>query len=330
MATPPTTVSVALATFNGASYLREQLESILAQTRLPDEVIISDDHSTDDTVEIVKSYRARAKQLGVVWKVVTNRKPAGVAANFRNALSHCTGELIALSDQDDWWLPNKLAALERHFLGKPSLLMVHSDAQLVDEAGKPLNMRVLESLRITQGEKSNLESGRAIRAVVRRNLVTGSTAMLRRELVDLAGQVPAGWLHDEWWALVAASQGALLLDPEVYQHYRQHGSNEVGATRSGWQRLMERFSEPQELFRSRHRTRHEGLEAYLNSSMWKGTAEANALLRGRFEHYRWQASLPASRIARLGPILVALIRGDYSRYRRGAFDAMRDLLQPAN
>ena len=328
--TPPR-IGVALATYNGERFLRTQLESILAQTRLPDEIVVSDDQSSDNSLAIVHDVLdGPCAREGITLTVVVHDNPSGAAANFANALAHCSADLVALCDQDDVWHPHKLDSLAAHFEDDPNLLLVHSDANLIDENGQLLGMGVLESLRITAGEKSDLVSGQGIRALVRRNLVTGQTVMLRGELVDQAGAIPDGWVHDEWWALVAASQDGLLLDPGVYQDYRQHGANEIGADKSGWQKLRERFAEPQEEFRARHRLRHDGLEKYLDSKLWRGTSEAERLLRGRIDHYRWQASLPGARLARIGPVCGRIIRGDYRRFRRGLFDATRDLVQPAS
>ena len=322
-------VAVALATFNGARFIDTQLRSIFDQTRLPDEIVISDDGSTDDTLKIARSFRQEAKRKGIALSVVSRKGAPGVAANFSHAVAKTTAELIALADQDDVWLPSKIESLATLLESDDSLVMVHSDAELVDEVGQPIGLGVLESLRITGGEKHNLMTGHGIRALTRRNLVTGSTSMIRRELVAKAGAIPEGWLHDEWWALVAAQTDGLLLDSRVFQSYRQHSDNQVGATQSGWARLMERFGEPQSVFRERHRVRHEGLRHFLSSASWSGTPEARKLLEGRLHHYSWQATLPAVRMARIISILGAFARGDYAKYRRGAFDAMRDLFQPS-
>ena len=328
MTTDPHSLSVVMATFNGEAFIEAQVESILSQTRLPDEIVVSDDGSTDNTLAIVNRMKAHTPP-SVSWQVVSNTTPLGVAGNFLSAARLATGDLLALADQDDWWVPGKLRTLERSLLAADALL-VHSDAELVDEAGHLLGMSVTDSLRMTRGERRGLIAGRGLPQLVRRNLVTGHTVLMRRGVVDLAGEIPPGWLHDEWWALIAAAHGRVVLCPEILGHYRQHEINQVGATRSGFARLRERFAEPQEAFRARHRIRHEGLGDYLvkrSASVPKASAR---LLRGRIAHYTWQSTLPASRLRRVGPVLWRVVTGDYRRFRRGIFDALRDLLQPGH
>ena len=322
----PHTLSVVMATFNGEAFIDAQLRSILEQTRLPDEIVITDDGSADRTLAIIKRLRASAPS-SVSWRVLENKTPRGPAGNFLAGATAATGDLIALADQDDWWVPGKLRTLENLLLSKEALL-VHSDAELVDETGRLLGLSVTDSLRMTRGERRGLVAGRGLAQLVRRNLVTGHTVLMRKSVVDLAGDIPDGWLHDEWWALIAAAHGRVVLCPEILGHYRQHSINQVGATHSGWQRLMERFGEPQEEFRARHRIRHEGVVNYLEGAGRSLPERSRRLLRGRIAHYTWQATLPSSRVLRLGPIVWRVMSGNYHRYRRGIFDALRDLMQP--
>lgn len=328
MGDAPPTVSVVLATYQGGRFLADQLASILAQTVLPDQIVVSDDGSTDDTLAIVERYRRQSPPT-VTWTVVSRNGSDGPAGNFAHGVSLATSVLVALCDQDDRWRENKIEVLRDILFGNARLMMVHSDADLIDEDGVPLGMTVLQSLRITGAERRNLSSGRGLRALVRRNLVTGQTVMMRKTLAEVAGPIPPGWLHDEWWALVAASHRGIQLFPASLQDYRQHAHNQVGATRSGLARLFERFSEPQGAFRARHLTRHEGLADYLDTHRGEIPADSITLLEGRLAHYRWQAKLRRPRIARFFPILGRLVTGSYHRYRRGAFDALRDFLQPA-
>jgi glycosyltransferase involved in cell wall biosynthesis len=326
MTPTPRSLSVVMATFNGEAFIEAQLDSILCQTRLPDEIVICDDGSTDDTLAIVKRMKAQAPS-SVSWQVVSNKTSLGVAGNFSHAATLATCDLIALADQDDWWVPGKLRTLEET-LNAQDAILVHSDAELVDEAGNLLGMSVTDSLRMTSGERRGLIAGRGLAQLVRRNLVTGHTVLMRRGVVDLAGDIPPGWLHDEWWALIAAAHGRVVLCPQILGHYRQHEINQVGATRSGLARLMERFGEPQDDFRARHRTRHDGLLAFLEKHESSLPTSSTRLLRGRIAHYAWQATLPASRLLRVGPVLWRVVTGNYHRYRRGIFDALRDLMQP--
>lgn len=106
MAAPKLSISVAMCTYNGSAFLQEQLDSIAAQTRLPDELVICDDGSSDSTVDIVERFAH-----GVSFRVQLFRNPQnlGSTRNFEQAMRLCTGDLIALSDQDDVWMPEKLA-----------------------------------------------------------------------------------------------------------------------------------------------------------------------------------------------------------------------------
>jgi glycosyltransferase involved in cell wall biosynthesis len=116
-------VGVALATYNGGRFLRDQLHSLSAQTRLPDHVVISDDASTDDTVSIAEDFRSRFPGRVDILRAETGRGPL---ANFLRATEACEAEIIAFCDQDDIWLPSKLAVCESAMGATPSWAAVHS------------------------------------------------------------------------------------------------------------------------------------------------------------------------------------------------------------
>ena len=130
-------ISIAMATYNGERYVREQLESLSAQTRLPDELVVTDDGSTDGTLEILRAF-ARAAPFPV--RVYPGERNLGYTRNFLKAARLCTGDWIAFCDQDDVWLPEKLATIERYAASGGTLLIVHS-AESVDRTLTPTGVR---------------------------------------------------------------------------------------------------------------------------------------------------------------------------------------------
>ncbi len=126
-------ISVALCTYNGERFLQKQLDSIANQTRLPDEMVVCDDRSTDRTVAMVREFQASAS-----WpvRVFENEHNLGSAANFERAIGLCSGDLIALSDQDDIWYPNRLARSEQELTAHAEAGLVFSDADVIDDQGR--------------------------------------------------------------------------------------------------------------------------------------------------------------------------------------------------
>jgi len=316
-------VSVVVCTYNGERFLAEQLQSILDQTHPPDDIIVSDDGSSDSTLEIVAEFSSRdsgAKKPQ--WTVRSRKKPLGVAGNFASALTKARGEFVALADQDDVWEPNRLERGLARF--RDGVLLVHSDATLIDEVGHPIGS-LMSALRLTNGERRSLLSGTGLDALLRRNLVTGATTMIRASLLQQALPIPEGWVHDEWLALVAAAQVGVVFFEESLIRYRQHGGNEIGAAKTNLDEATRRLSETRSDFFSRKLLRNSGISRLLEQKPnWLG-AEARAALAGKLEFDRWRSQLPAQRWGRLGPVVMRWAQGDYGTFARGYLDVIRDL-----
>ena len=124
----PLTISIALCTYHGERFLQEQLDSFLQQTRLPDELVVCDDGSTDLTVPILEAFGVQAP---FPVRLSINSQNLGFTKNFEKAISLCRGEIIAMSDQDDVWLPEKLEKFEQVFVNRPQLGYVFCNAQVV-------------------------------------------------------------------------------------------------------------------------------------------------------------------------------------------------------
>jgi glycosyltransferase involved in cell wall biosynthesis len=224
-------VSVALCTCNGASYLREQLDSILAQTRPVAEIVVGDDASTDETREILLDYAARCPAR---FRLHLHPERLGTVDNFGFVLAQCGGRVIFLSDQDDVWKPRKVETMLARF-DDPHAMLVFTDGRLIDAAGTPMASTLWKAWRFDWATRLRWKrSSAAVRDLVHNhNKVTGATAALRRELLDdcLPIRVPPGYWHDAWLALHAAAHGGLRYMAEPLIDYRVHGGQQIGITR---------------------------------------------------------------------------------------------------
>jgi len=220
-------VSVCLATFNGAAYLAEQLDSLARQTAPPDELVVSDDASTDDTMAVLERFAARAP---FPVRLHANALNIGYADNFLRAAAMCRGDYIAFCDQDDVWRPTKLevclATLER----TQAVLCVHT-ATLVDSRLQPID-RFPQGIR-EEGLTGPLQAPPMI-------TYYGFTQVFRRTLLEHLPpeQRPEDNLHpgrrmahDRWITVLANVFGTTATLPEPLVLYRQHPANASGPQR---------------------------------------------------------------------------------------------------
>jgi glycosyltransferase involved in cell wall biosynthesis len=205
---PAMRISIALASYNGARFIGEQLQSFAAQTRLPDELVICDDGSSDGTVAIAEAFAARAP---FAVRIERNTQNLGLNANFAKAMSLTTGDVILISDQDDIWYPEKIAAIEAALAADPSKPSLIHDEHIVGPDGEQLEGTILERVRRAgYGD---------------RYLVAGNCTAHRRELLPLLLPIPAGDNYDGWFARVTVLLGLRQLLEGPLQLYRRHGGN---------------------------------------------------------------------------------------------------------
>lgn len=330
-------VSVALCTYNGAAYVGEQVASILAQSRPVDELVLSDDASSDDTVALVRAALAEHNEAEhntgahrVKLRVLENRVALGVTANFEQAVSATTGDFIALSDQDDVWHPDKIATLLAVFAAQPDALLAFSNARLVDGSGTPLGRSLFSTLSMTSAEKHQLREGPAFDALLGRNLVTGTTVVFRRDLLDIALPFAPDWVHDEWLAALAAASGGLRMVEQQLVDYRQHGANQIGASSLSLGQKIGRVTEGRTERNARLLARSRELADRIENSAARFAPGVLPQTRAKVAHEELRSSLPASRLRRVAPVARELFSGRYRRYGRGLLDAGRDLVQPAS
>lgn len=329
VAQSPARISVALGTHNGERFVAEQIDSILAQTRPVDEIVLSDDASTDTTVEIVERAVAEHRERegsAPELVVLRNDPPLRVTKNFEQALLATTGDLVALCDQDDVWHPERIERLSARF-EDPKVLLVFSNARQVDSAGAYLGHDLFEAIAMSPAERSLVESGRIYQQFMRRNLATGATVMLRRSLVEVAVPFPEAWLHDEWLAVIAAAHDGVRMHDETLTDYRQHENNQVGMVKIATARKFRMFAQPRTERNLRLYLRARALAARI-SDINGVPADYVAAAQEKYLFEQARQRYPEARLLRLGPILRQLRLGRYARYGTGLKDAIRNLLQP--
>ncbi|MDM0028708.1 glycosyltransferase family 2 protein [Variovorax saccharolyticus] len=324
-------LSVALCTHNGAQFIGEQVRSICLQSLPPTEIVLSDDASTDGCVAIaeatLEACRSERPGLAIELRVIRNVPALRVTKNFEQAVRACSGELIALSDQDDVWHPERLARMAARFEQRPDLLLLHTDARLVDSALKDLGQSLFHALEVKPFELAWIHEGRAFDVFLRRNLVTGATTLFRRSLLEQALDFPKEWLHDEWLGIVASAIGRVdVLEDELIE-YRQHESNQIGARRDTF------LGKVRKALASRgttHQDRARKAELLLERLRSLGDRVAPATIQKlseKLEHQRFRAALPPSRLARCVPVLREAMTGRYEKFGRGTRGVVRDLFE---
>ena len=207
-------ISVCMATFNGERFIKEQIESILIQLGSDDELIISDDNSTDATIAII------GKFVDDRIRLITNQGVKSVTYNFENALRNSSGDLIFLSDQDDVWFPKKIETMKHH-LSKYDLVM--SNCNFIDEKGESMNCSFFDKFHSGPGVLKNFL----------KNTFLGNCMAFRRSVLDRALPFPFE-IHratqyqiyqDVWLGLLANSLFNVVFIPEKLSGFRRHLNN---------------------------------------------------------------------------------------------------------
>ena len=202
-------ISLALATYNGERYIKEQLESLINQTRLIDEFIISDDCSTDDTVKIAEDTLSRAK---VNFKIYKSEENLGCYRNFEKALKSCSGDIIFLSDHDDIWFPNKVEKHFKYHIKNPDSYAITTNCIISDSNLNTFGTTKMDNL-ISVGKSY-------------KSFVMGCCCSFKRDFIDLALPFPEYFSgHDNWLCELADSEDKRFYINETLQFYRQHTKN---------------------------------------------------------------------------------------------------------
>ena len=323
----PSTITVALCTYQGAQYLPQQLHSLLVQQRIPNEIVVFDDASKDGTWELLQAFASHAATLGVQVAIHSNPANIGYVANFTKALLAARGELIFLCDQDDVWHADKISRFADEFERRPDLLMLHSDADLVDKEGQSLNCKLFGAFEVSREELNGVHDGEAFKVLVKRNIVTGATMAIRRSVIANGFAVPNGWIHDEWLAMVAATQGCVDCLETATIDYRQHGNNQVGARPRGFIERVTGGSVSRADFMARMLARTQSLMDQAASGQLALSAPELHLLSQRLRHAQLRANLPPTTMSRITSVLGEYQSGRYGEFGNGLRSMLSDLFK---
>lgn len=312
-------VSVVLVTYQGARWVGPQAASIATQTRLPDEVVVADDGSTDDTV--ARALEALAPVADRV-RVLPTDAHLGLTPNVERGLRAATGDVLVLADQDDVWLPHKLAAVER-WAGADRTGGVFSDGWIIDADGLRTGDRLWARAGWDRRRRTRWRRD-PLGVLLRQPLVTGAAMALRREALGLLLPLPeVGW-HDYAMSLLLAATSGLTMIDEPLIEYRLHGANTAGLRpRSRRDRVLSREAQQSNL--RGQVVLFEVLGARLAAS---GSAPTARRMAAKAATLRRRAALPDARLRRVGGVARLTATGDYHRYAQGWASAARDLFWP--
>lgn len=224
-------ISVCLATYNGERYLAQQLQSVLDQSFRDLEIVVSDDGSTDRTRDILNEFAARDPRI----RILPPGPRLGMQKNFERAITASTAQYIAPCDQDDFWLPEKLAALYAH-LQEKSVALVYCDSAYIDEDDQPLDSSLL-------AERFKIE-GHDPFMFAFFNCVSGHAMLFDRSLLSHALPFPDDPFYDWWIGAVAAATGGIAALDRPLVNYRQHETSITADLRANESIQTDRFFRP--------------------------------------------------------------------------------------
>jgi glycosyltransferase involved in cell wall biosynthesis len=313
-----------MCTFNGERFLGSQLESIAAQDRPPDELVICDDGSTDGTEEIVREF---SRRVPFSTRFVTNEKNLGTTKNFEKAISLCLGAIVVLADQDDVWYRHKLSRMEKVFFESPAVVAVFSDADLIDADSKTLRVSLWDSYLFDGSERTMFGNGHAIHVLTKHHIVTGATLAFRKKLFDILA--PFDDFHDRWLGFLLAACGQFELILEPLMQYRRHQGQQIGPGSLTFGEQIAQIRKTDANFYLREIERfhklHERLEK--QKSRFKYAEPAQKQIEGKISHLERRVQLPEASVARFPKVIRDIIRGDYWRYSAGWKSVAKDLAQ---
>ena len=322
-------ISIAMATFEGRKFIEKQFESLLQQTRLPDEIIIYDDASSDDTVSILKDLKKRAPFR---VEIIQGSKNLGVNTAFFTALAACNGTYIFFCDQDDVWEPKKIEMIVATFDSNPNIAVVFSNASQINENNITLQMSLWEQIKFNKKKIQNFEHNPLDQLLKGGNFIYGMSAAFRLESIKHFSSIikqDIGMTHDTWYALHVIGVGwkGVALDEKLVcyrRHDLQNTSVNININK------VEGIQARKEARRTQNFMLIKALEVVMNNvsnatyvRSRKCKLETVRQISLKIQHLTLREKLRDSRNPLLG--LRALVSKGYWQFAKGPVSVLRDL-----
>lgn len=308
-------ISVAMCTYNGAKYLPEQLKSIADQIIPVDELVVCDDGSNDDTIEVLKTF---SKNSSFPIFIHQNKSNLGSTKNFEKCLSLCKGDIIFLSDQDDAWRKDKVEKQLAYFNQYPETDAVFSDAMMMDDDSKPTGRTIWEEIEFNDEAQAKWFRGEAHEILFKGFVVTGATLAIRKKaltrLMPFPTHVP-DLIHDAYIAMVLSLQEKIGFINDTLIFYRIHASQQVGfGSKVEYVRFKDRFSRDrnEKLIPLKEKADKLFKLYLLLMEIPFIPKEKLRKLRMSQKHYYKRATLPDNRLMRLAPVVTDIVQGKYA------------------
>jgi glycosyltransferase involved in cell wall biosynthesis len=317
-------ISIALCTYNGESFLLDQLRSLAGQNLRPHEIVVFDDGSNDTTLRILEQFKESNPELNV--RIEVNPHRFGPAGNFERAIRACHGDIIALCDQDDVWKADKLSAIAAEFERNPRLGLVFSDADVCDEAGNALGYRLWQSVGFCGRLRRRLAKGSAFDVILRQNVVTGATMAFAAGFRNLVLPMDPRWMHDGWIALLISAVAPVSAIQSPLVQYRQHPAQSIGATkRTLYQQYLNAKKLDAQWFAMQSALYETALQRLSAEEKYAVPAWNLRLLQEKISHWHRRSAIRSRKIARLLPSTREFLSFRYRRFSLGWKSFAQDL-----
>jgi glycosyltransferase involved in cell wall biosynthesis len=321
------TISIAMCTYNGSRYLPEQLDSIAKQNRVPDELVVCDDNSSDDSYDLVEEF---SRQVPFSVRLIRNAENVGSTRNFEKAISLCRGTIVALADQDDIWYAHKVKMLEQSFLRSKEIVALFTDAVMVDDACQPLKRPLWSSVRFDSDEQRRFQAGQGWRVLLRHPVVTGATMAFRRDLSGLLLPIPEGTIHDRWLSFLLAVAGPMALVTERVMQYRKHRAQQIGIEPRGLKGRFHQAVQRSETFYTEEIEFLLGLRERLETlrTIFTSAEVVIAEINRKVRHLENRLRLRRGSVTRISEVFREVRNRGYWKYSAGWESVAKDLFIP--